>query len=113
MAGTYTRLNIQIVFAVKHREPLLAKSWRQEVFAHMAETIQSKGSHPIIINGVDDHVHVFIGLNPKNSISELVSDLKRNSGLFIRDKFLRNKKFFLARRICRILIFTKCTRKGC
>ncbi len=93
MAGTYTRLNIQIVFAVKHREPLLSQSWRKEVFAHMADTIKSKGSHPIIINGVDDHVHVFIGLNPKNSISDLVSDLKRNSGIFIRDKFLKNKKF--------------------
>lgn len=93
MTGTYTRLNIQIVFAVKHREPLLDQSWRQEVFAHMADTIKSKGSHPIVINGVDDHVHVFIGLNPKNSISDLVSDLKRNSGLFIRDKFLKNKKF--------------------
>jgi len=93
MAGTYTKLNIQIVFAVKHREPLLAKSWRKEVFAHMADTIKSKGSHPIIINGVEDHVHIFIGLNPKNSISDLVSDLKRNSGIFIRDKFLQKKKF--------------------
>lgn len=32
MAGTYSQLYIQVVFAVKGRENLLNKKWRTELF---------------------------------------------------------------------------------
>ena len=32
MAGTYSQIYIQVVFAVKGRQNLLHKSWRDEVF---------------------------------------------------------------------------------
>lgn len=48
------------------------------------------GHKPIIVNGVADHVHLFIGLKPSISISNLVRDVKRSSSLFINEqKWLR------------------------
>jgi len=62
MANTYSKIYIQIVFAVKHRQNLLHKSWRQEVFKYMSGIVTHKRHKSIIVNGVSDHVHLFVGL---------------------------------------------------
>ena len=85
MAGTFTQIYIQIVFAVQGRRNLLQKEWRQEVFKYMAGIIKNKGQKPIIVNGVEDHAHVFVGLKPSIALSDLVRDVKNNSSNFIND----------------------------
>lgn len=62
MAGTFSRIYTQAVFAVKGRANLLQKPWRDNAFKYMAGIIKNKGQKPIIINGVADYVHLFIGL---------------------------------------------------
>jgi REP element-mobilizing transposase RayT len=62
MAGTYSQIYIQVVFAVKGRQNLLQKERRDEVFKYMPGIIKNKGQKSIIVNGVSDHVHGFIGL---------------------------------------------------
>jgi REP element-mobilizing transposase RayT len=51
------------------------------------------GHKSIIVNGVADHVHIFLGLNPKISISETVKELKRSSSILINEKRLVAGKF--------------------
>lgn len=93
MPGTFSQIYIQAVFAVKGRENLLDKKWREEVFKYMAGIIKNKGQKPIIINGVADHVHVFIGLKPAMSVSNLIRDVKNNSSNFINEKKWLKGKF--------------------
>ncbi len=83
MAGTYSQIYIQVVFAVKGRQNLLCKDWRDEVFKYMCGIIKNKGHKPIIVNGVSDHVHALIGLKPVMALSDLVRDVKNNSTNFI------------------------------
>lgn len=85
MAGTYSQIYIQIVFAVNGRQSLLCQDWREEVFKYMSGIIKNKGHKPIIVNGVSDHVHVFVGLKPVMALSDLVRDIKNNSTNFIND----------------------------
>jgi REP element-mobilizing transposase RayT len=85
MAGTYSQIYIQIVFAVQGRQNILRKDWRQEVFKYMSGIVKHKGHKPIIVNGVDDHVHVFVGLKPSMALSDLIRDTKNNSTNFIND----------------------------
>jgi putative transposase len=85
MAGTYSQIYIQVVFAVKGRQNLLCKDWRDEVFKYMSGIIKNKGQKPIIVNGVSDHVHAFVGLKPAMALSDLVRDVKNNSTNFIND----------------------------
>jgi putative transposase len=75
---------------VKGRGNFLQKSWRQEVFKYMMGIIAAKNQKSIIVNGVADHVHVFIGLSPIMKLSDLVREIKSNSSNFI------NKRNFLA-----------------
>ncbi|GLU56361.1 IS200/IS605 family transposase [Dyadobacter frigoris] len=93
MAGTFSQLYVQVVFAVKGRENLIKKEFRTEVFEYIAGTIKGKDQKPIIVNGVGDHVHVFIGLRPSMSVSDLVRDIKNNSSNFINSKKFVKGKF--------------------
>lgn len=93
MAGTFSQIYIQLVFAVSGRENLLLKKWRDEVFKYMAGIIKEKNQKPIIVNGVSDHVHVFVGLRPSMSISDLARDIKNNSSNFINKKGYLKGKF--------------------
>ncbi len=93
MAGTFSQIYIHIVFAVKGRDNLLQKDWREEVFKYISGIIREKGHKPIIINGYNDHVHCFIGLTPSIAISDLVRDIKNNSSKFINEKRYLKSKF--------------------
>ena len=93
MAGTFSQIYIQIVFAVQGRQNLLQKEWRDEVFKYMSGIIKNKGQKPIIVNGVEDHVHVFVGLKPAMALSDLVRDIKNNSSIFINDHAWIRGKF--------------------
>ena len=85
MAGTYSQIYIQVVFAVKGRNNLLQKPWRDEVFKYISGIIKGKNQKPIIVNGVSDHVHLFIGLRPSMCLSDLVRDIKNNATNFIKN----------------------------
>ena len=86
MAGTFTQIYIQAVFAVKGRANLLQRPWRDNVFKYMASIIKNKDQKPIIVNGVADHVHLFFGLKPSMSVSDLVRDVKNNTSNFINEQ---------------------------
>lgn len=92
MAGTYSQIYIQTVFAVKGRENILQKPWREDVFKYMSGIISNKKQKSIIVNGVSNHVHLFIGLNPSMCLSDLIRDVKNNTTNFInKNKFVRGK----------------------
>lgn len=93
MAGTYSQIYIQIVFAVKGRENLIGKIWKDDLYRYMAGIIKNKDQKPIIVNGMPDHVHIFVGLRPSMTISDLVRDIKNNSSNFINEGRLVKGKF--------------------
>ncbi len=93
MAGTFSQIYIQIVFAVKGRENLIGKEWKIEVNKYIAGIIKGKEQKSIIVNGMPDHIHVFVGLKPSMRISDLARDIKNNSSNFINDNKFSLKKF--------------------
>jgi putative transposase len=91
--GTYTQNYVHIIFAVKNRQAALNKENRPKVFAYASGIISALKHNSIIINGMSDHIHILIGLNPAVSISETVHDVKRSSSLFINKEKLCQGKF--------------------
>jgi len=92
MPGTFSQIYIQIVFSVKGRENLINDKWNKELHKYIAGIIKGKKQKPIIVNGMPDHIHAFIGLRPSMAISDLVRDVKNNSSNFINDhKFVKGK----------------------
>ena len=73
MANTYTQIYMHIIFAVGHRDSLISNAWREELYRYIAGACQNRKHHVIAVNGTHDHVHVFIGMNPSDSFSYMLS----------------------------------------
>lgn len=86
MANTYTQLYVQLVFAVKGRDKLIPKAHKEEVHKYITGIVQDKRrKHKLInIHCMPDHIHIFIGLHPSQSIADLVNDIKTASSKFIK-----------------------------
>ena len=92
MANTYSQIYIQIVFAVKGRQNLIAKQNREELRKYITGIVQNRDQKMLSIFCMPDHTHLLIGLKPNVTISDLVRDIKTGSAQFINDNnWIRGK----------------------
>jgi len=89
MAGTFSQIYIQVVFAVKGRQNLIHATHEEELYRYIAGIIEAKGQKTMMPN----HIHLFVGIKPSISISDLVRDVKNNSSKFINEKNWIQGKF--------------------
>ena len=83
MANTYHQVYLQTVFAVKYRAAVIEKSWKPILMGVIGQLINENNCKTIIVNGVEDHVHCFIGLKPVVSIAELMKSVKSKSSKYV------------------------------
>ena len=94
MANTYTQIHIQAVFAIQNRQCLIQKEWEAELYKYITGIVQNQGHKLLQINGMPDHLHVFFGMRPIQSPSELMKKIKGESSTWINQKGFLNSKFF-------------------
>lgn len=93
MANTYHQVYIQTVFAVKYRNAVIDKRWKSQLQAVIGRLINDSKCKTLIVNGVEDHIHCFIGLRPVISISDLMQSVKGKSSKYINDHGLTKSRF--------------------
>ena len=93
MANTYSQLNIHCVFAVKGRENVITKNFRDDLHRYMSGILKNDGSFPLAVNGWLDHVHVFFELPVTMRISDQMRMLKATSSKWINYNKLVAGKF--------------------
>ena len=72
---------------------MIKKDWKENIHRYISGIITNKGQKSIIVNGMPDHIHAFVGLRPSIAISDLVRDIKNNSTNYINDNKLVKGKF--------------------
>ncbi len=93
MAGTFSQIYIQIVFAVKGRDSLISDSWEEELFKYITGIVTNKGQKLLAINGMPDHIHLLVGIKPSCSSSDLVREIKKSTNEWINAKAFTKSKF--------------------
>ena len=93
MANTYHQIYIQAIFAVKYRNTLLHKDWRESMFSVIGNLINETGCNNIIVSGVEDHVHCFFGLKPSVSLSDVMKAVKSKSSKWLNESNLLENHF--------------------
>ena len=86
MSHTYSNLLYHVVFSTKDRTPLIATQIRPELFAYLGALVKELKGIPIIINGIDDHVHMLISLPPTVSPSDAMRFIKANSSRWMSER---------------------------
>jgi putative transposase len=86
MANTYTQIYIHSVFTVQSHDRVIAKTWKDELSKYITGIVQNNGHKLLAVNGVTDHIHLFVGMKPSQSVSDLLQDVKANSSRWINSK---------------------------
>ena len=84
MPQSLARLCVHLVFSTKHREPYLHDRVRPDLHAYMATVLKNLGCPALIINSVEDHVHILLDLGRTVSVSAAVEDVKKSSSKWIK-----------------------------
>ena len=93
MANSYTQLHIQFVFAVKYREALLQQEWKEDLHKYITGIFQHNKHKMLQINSMPDHMHIFIGMRPDQSISASIQNVKTESSRWINSHKLCRRSF--------------------
>ncbi len=93
MPNTYTQIHIQFIFVVKYHLGLINKKWKEDLYKYFSGIVQYNGHRLIVINGIEDHIHLFIGFRPNQSISNFMKDVKQSSSKWINENKLTQEKF--------------------
>jgi putative transposase len=86
MANTYTQIYLQLVFSPLGRENIIPVKHKEELHKYITGVIQNRKHKLLTINCMRDHIHIFIGYNPAQSLPDLLRDIKANSSKFINEK---------------------------
>lgn len=93
MANTYSQISIHSVFAVKGRENLIQKNWRDDLHKYISGIITGNSAKSLAVGGWKDHVHIFFGMPATTSISDFMSVVKANSSKWINEQGFVKGKF--------------------
>ena len=86
MANTYTQIYLQLVFSPLGRENILPHKHKEEIQKYTTGIIQNRKHKLLTINCMPDHVHIFIGYLPAQSLPELMRDIKASTSGFINEE---------------------------
>ena len=84
MPQSLARLHVHLIFSTKHRERLITKRVRDSLHAYMATVLQNLGCAPVLINSVEDHVHILFELARTVPVSRAVEEVKKSSSKWIK-----------------------------
>jgi putative transposase len=78
-----TDLTYHIVFGTKGAIPALHKTRREDLYHYLRGVARTRGSQLYQAGGVDDHIHLLVGLNPSVALADLVTEMKATSSQWI------------------------------
>jgi REP element-mobilizing transposase RayT len=87
MPHTFTNLLAHLVFSTKDRVPLIGTEARPRLHAYMGGIVRELNCSPLIVNGIDDHVHLLVGLSPTVSVSDALRVLKATSSRWMHETY--------------------------
>ena len=79
MPSTHLSLHFHLIFSTKDRLASIHQDWRGRLHAYMGGIINDLGGIPETIGGVEDHVHLLVGLRATHRLADVLRDLKASS----------------------------------
>ena len=83
MPSTHLSLHCHLIFSTKHREPWIGKDWRERLHGYLGGIVKGLGGVPLAIGGIEDHVHLLVGLKSWHRIDYFLRDLKADSSEWV------------------------------
>ena len=79
-------------FSVPERVPLIAKDWRPNLHAYLGGIVKGIDGVPLAIGGIEDHVHLLVGLRATHRLDYVLRDIKADSSGWVH-KVVGQRRF--------------------
>lgn len=84
MSQSLSKLYLHAIFHVKNNDCLIKPENDTELYAYIGGLLGLSKSIPIVINGIEDHIHVLCIMSKNIALSKLMEDIKGNSSRWIK-----------------------------
>lgn len=85
MANTYTALHYHVIFSTKNREPWITTEHEQRLWAYRGGIARENEMKPLMIGGIENHVHLLLGISPVLAVSKAVQLIKVGSSAWVKE----------------------------
>lgn len=82
---SYTSVNIHLVFRTKCSVPAIVPEYSRDLYNYIWGMCTRRNSTLLRINGMPDHLHVFVELNPKIALADFVRAVKASTSRWIKN----------------------------
>jgi REP element-mobilizing transposase RayT len=86
MPSTYTSLHVHLIFSTKERVPQINKDWGDRLHGYLGGIVKGLAGVPLAVGGVEDHVHLLVGLKSSHRLDYFLRDLKADSSAWVHDE---------------------------
>ena len=86
MPSTHVSLHYHLVFSTKDRIAYMHKDWRGRLHSYMGGIVKGLNGVPVTIGGVEDHVHLLVGLRATHRLSDVLKEVKGSSSLWVHEE---------------------------
>lgn len=86
MGQSLSKLYVHIIFHTKNNLGLIKHQDKNDLYAYLGAIIKDNGSIPILINGIEDHIHILCVMSKNIALSKFVEEIKRHSSRWIKTK---------------------------
>lgn len=87
MPQSLAKILIHTVFSTKDRRPFLRdQTVREELHRYLGGILHNQDCQPVIVGGVEDHVHLLSTLSRTCAPAEMVKEIKRGSSIWLKTK---------------------------
>ncbi|MGL6076845.1 MAG: IS200/IS605 family transposase [Fimbriiglobus sp.] len=87
MAQSYVCLYYHIVFATKYRLPMITPEIRQRLWDYLGGLVRGEGGIPVEIGGMEEHVHLLVGLRQNVALADVLRQIKAVSSGWVHKTF--------------------------
>ena len=81
---SYVQLLYHIIIRTKAGQPVLSLEHSDELYRYIWGVIKNKNSVLYRINGMEDHVHIFLSLHPTIALSDFMREMKAETSKMLK-----------------------------
>jgi putative transposase len=86
MPQSLAKVLVHLVFSTKQRERVLTNDIREELHRYIAGILKNYESPAILINSVEDHLHILFSQSRNHSLADLAEQAKKGSSKWLKTK---------------------------
>jgi putative transposase len=89
MPSTHLSLHYHLVFSTKERVAYIQADWQDRLHAYLGGIVRDLGGVPEAIGGINDHVHLLVGLRATHRLADVLKEVKGSSSQWIHQEIKR------------------------